>query len=54
MFNGRSDDILVTADALFVPLFQEQILRMAMTVVNFTGAEAEELRFDLEAKTVAT
>src|ERR1700727_1210031 len=26
------------------PLFQEQLLRMAMTVVNFTGAEAEELR----------
>src|ERR1700684_3589552 len=27
-----------------VPLFQEQLLRMAMTVANFTGAEAEELR----------
>jgi len=27
-----------------VPLFQEQLLRMAMTVASFTGAEAEELR----------
>jgi error-prone DNA polymerase len=29
---------------LGVPLFQEQILRMAMTVAGFTGGEAEELR----------
>jgi error-prone DNA polymerase len=29
---------------LGVPLFQEQLLKMAMTVANFTGAEAEELR----------
>jgi error-prone DNA polymerase len=29
---------------LGVPLFQEQLLRMAMTVANFSGAEAEELR----------
>jgi len=29
---------------LGVPLFQEQLLRMAMAVANFTGAEAEELR----------
>ena len=29
---------------LGVPLFQEQLLRMAMTAANFTGAEAEELR----------
>ncbi len=29
---------------LGVPLFQEQLLRMAMVVANFTGAEAEELR----------
>ncbi len=29
---------------LGVPLFQEQLLRIAMTVANFTGAEAEELR----------
>jgi error-prone DNA polymerase len=29
---------------LGVPLFQEQLLRMAMTVGNFTGTEAEELR----------
>ena len=29
---------------LGVPLFQEQLLRMAMTVADFTGAEAEELR----------
>jgi error-prone DNA polymerase len=27
-----------------VPLFQEQLLRMAMTVANFSGAEADELR----------
>jgi error-prone DNA polymerase len=27
-----------------VPLFQEQLLRMAMVVANFTGAQAEELR----------
>jgi error-prone DNA polymerase len=29
---------------LGVPLFQEQLLRMAMTIAGFTGAEAEELR----------
>jgi error-prone DNA polymerase len=29
---------------LGVPLFQEQLLRMAMTVGGFTGGEAEELR----------
>lgn len=29
---------------LGVPLFQEQLLRMAMIVANFTGSEAEELR----------
>jgi error-prone DNA polymerase len=29
---------------LGVPLFQEQLLKMAMTVANFSGAEAEELR----------
>lgn len=29
---------------LGVPLFQEQLLRIAMTVGSFTGAEAEELR----------
>jgi len=29
---------------LGVPLFQEQLLRMAMEVANFTGGEAEELR----------
>ena len=27
-----------------VPLFQEQLLKMAMVMANFTGAEAEELR----------
>ncbi len=27
-----------------VPLFQEQLLRMAMTVASFSGSEAEELR----------
>lgn len=29
---------------LGVPLFQEQVLRMAMTAAGFTGGEAEELR----------
>jgi error-prone DNA polymerase len=29
---------------LGVPIFQEQLLRMAMVVANFTGAEADELR----------
>ncbi len=29
---------------LGVPLFQEQLLRMAMTVADFNGSEAEELR----------
>jgi error-prone DNA polymerase len=29
---------------LGVPLFQEQLLKMAMVVANFSGAEAEELR----------
>ena len=29
---------------LGVPLFQEQLLRMAMTIADFSGAEAEELR----------
>ena len=29
---------------LGVPLFQEQLLRMAMTLAGFTGGEAEELR----------
>src|SRR5690349_23185217 len=29
---------------LGVPLFQEQLLRMAMLCSNFTGGEAEELR----------
>jgi error-prone DNA polymerase len=29
---------------LGVPLFQEQLLKMAMTVAGFTGGEAEELR----------
>ncbi len=34
----------VLARTLGVPLFQEQLLRIAMTVAGFTGAEAEELR----------
>lgn len=34
----------VLARTLGVPLFQEQLLRMAMTVAGFSGAEAEELR----------
>jgi len=36
------DDILKRT--LGVPLFQEQLLRMAMAAANFTGGEAEELR----------
>jgi error-prone DNA polymerase len=35
---------LVLKRTLGVPLFQEQLLRIAMTVANFSGAEAEELR----------
>ena len=35
---------------LGVPLFQEQLLRMAMTVSNFTGGEAEELRRAMGSK----
>ena len=27
-----------------MPLFQEQLLRIAMTVANFSGAKADELR----------
>jgi error-prone DNA polymerase len=34
----------VLARTLGVPLFQEQLLRMAMVIADFTGAEAEELR----------
>lgn len=36
------DDIL--SRTLGVPLFQEQLLRMAMRAASFTGGEAEELR----------
>jgi len=35
---------LVLKRTMGVPLFQEQLLRMAMTVASFSGAEAEELR----------
>jgi error-prone DNA polymerase len=34
----------ILARTLGVPLFQEQLLRMAMAVADFTGGEAEELR----------
>jgi DNA polymerase III alpha subunit len=34
----------VLARTLGVPLFQEQLLRMAMVVADFTGGQAEELR----------
>ncbi len=34
----------ILARTLGVPLFQEQLLRIAMTVADFTGGEAEELR----------
>ena len=32
---------------LGVPLFQEQLLRVAMIAANFTGGEAEDLRLSL-------
>lgn len=35
---------------LGVPLFQEQLLKMAMLVANFTGGEAEQLRRALGSK----
>ena len=34
----------ILARTLGVPIFQEQLLRMAMVVAGFTGGEAEELR----------
>src|SRR5258708_28810274 len=34
----------VLARTMGVPLFQEQLLRIAMIAANFTGGEAEELR----------
>ncbi len=34
----------ILARTLGVPLFQEQLMRMAMTVAGFTGGQAEELR----------
>lgn len=34
----------ILARTLGVPLFQEQLLRLAMTAAGFTGGEAEELR----------
>jgi error-prone DNA polymerase len=34
----------ILARTLGVPLFQEQLLRIAMTVAGFTGGQAEELR----------
>jgi error-prone DNA polymerase len=34
----------ILARTLGVPLFQEQLLKMAMTVAGFTGGQAEELR----------
>lgn len=34
----------VLARTLGVPLFQEQVLRMAMIIADFTGTEADELR----------
>jgi len=49
--NGREPVDLIHPDlapilerTLGVPLFQEQVLRMAMTLADFTGAEADELR----------
>ena len=34
----------ILARTMGVPLFQEQLLRIVMTIANFTGEEAEELR----------
>ncbi len=34
----------ILARTLGVPLFQEQLLRMAMTAAGFTGSQAEQLR----------
>jgi error-prone DNA polymerase len=34
----------ILARTLGIPLFQEQLMRMAMTVAGFTGGQAEELR----------
>ena len=48
--HGRRSDYLhpslepVLKRTLGIPLFQEQLLRMAMIVAGFTGGEAEELR----------
>ncbi len=38
---------------LGVPLFQEQLLRIAMVIANFTGGEAEELRRALGSRRCA-
>ncbi len=40
----------ILARTLGVPLFQEQLLRIAMTAAGFTGGEAEELRRAMGAK----
>ena len=36
-----------------VPLFQEQLLRIAMIAANFTGGEAEDLRRAMGFETIA-
>jgi error-prone DNA polymerase len=40
----------ILARTLGVPLFQEQLMRMAMVVAGFTGGQAEELRRAMGAK----
>src|SRR5437667_8485175 len=40
----HSDLIPVLERTLGIPLFQEQMLKMAMVLADFSGAEAEELR----------
>src|SRR5207247_845381 len=40
----------ILARTLGVPLFQEQLMRMAMAVAGFTGGEAEELRRAMGSK----
>ncbi|MEE9280201.1 MAG: error-prone DNA polymerase [Myxococcota bacterium] len=41
---AHPDLVPILERTLGVPLFQEQLLRMAMTIAGFSGGEAEELR----------
>jgi hypothetical protein len=44
LWNTAWKQLPVLKRTLGAPLFQEQLLRIGMTVANFSGAEAEELR----------